>query len=135
MPSIACSRAHMLRPNAKIVRIALRPNTKIVRIALGAYRGAMMTSPGASVVASFSVMSIHGAHNGAGAGNSDIRFSGVDGNLIIVANAGHDTRALQAWRGHRNIQHTVRYTELPPNRFRAGAPPTAYSCPLGQPTI
>jgi site-specific recombinase XerD len=28
-----------------------------------------------------------------------------------LANAGHDTRALQAWLGHRNIQHTVRYTE------------------------
>jgi hypothetical protein len=30
----------------------------------------------------------------------------------------NDTRALQAWLGHRNIQHTVRYTELSPNRFR-----------------
>jgi site-specific recombinase XerD len=35
-----------------------------------------------------------------------------------LANAGHDTRALQAWFGHRNIQHTVRYTELAPERFR-----------------
>jgi integrase len=26
--------------------------------------------------------------------------------------------ALQAWLGHRNIQHTVRYTELAPDRFR-----------------
>jgi integrase len=34
-----------------------------------------------------------------------------------LANAGHDTRALQAWLGHRNIQHTVRYTELAPDRF------------------
>ena len=25
-----------------------------------------------------------------------------------LANAGHDTRALQDWLGHRNIQHTVR---------------------------
>jgi integrase len=32
--------------------------------------------------------------------------------------AGHDTRALQAWLGHRNIQHTVRYTELAPDRFK-----------------
>jgi site-specific recombinase XerC len=24
------------------------------------------------------------------------------------------TRALQAYLGHKNIQHTVRYTELPP---------------------
>jgi site-specific recombinase XerD len=33
-----------------------------------------------------------------------------------LANNGHDTRALQAYLGHRNIQHTVRYTELPPTR-------------------
>ena len=31
---------------------------------------------------------------------------------------GHDTRALQAWLGHKNIQHTVRYTELAPHRFK-----------------
>jgi site-specific recombinase XerD len=31
---------------------------------------------------------------------------------FALANAGHDTRALQAYFGHRNIQHTVRYTEL-----------------------
>lgn len=35
-----------------------------------------------------------------------------------LANKGHDTRALQAYLGHRNIQHTVRYTELAPNRFK-----------------
>ena len=35
-----------------------------------------------------------------------------------LANAGHDTRALQAWLGHRNIQHTVRYTEQAPDRFK-----------------
>ena len=35
-----------------------------------------------------------------------------------LANAGHDTRALQDWLGHRSIQHTVRYTELSPTRFR-----------------
>ena len=34
-----------------------------------------------------------------------------------ITNAGHDTRALQAWLGHKNIQHTVRYTELAPDRF------------------
>ena len=28
------------------------------------------------------------------------------------------TRALQAWLGHKNIQHTVRYTELSPHRFK-----------------
>jgi type 1 fimbriae regulatory protein FimB/type 1 fimbriae regulatory protein FimE len=32
--------------------------------------------------------------------------------------AGHDIRALQAYLGHKNIQHTVRYTELSPHRFK-----------------
>jgi site-specific recombinase XerD len=35
-----------------------------------------------------------------------------------LANKGHDTRSLQAWLGHKNIQHTVKYTELSPDRFR-----------------
>jgi type 1 fimbriae regulatory protein FimB/type 1 fimbriae regulatory protein FimE len=35
-----------------------------------------------------------------------------------LANEGHDTRAIQGWLGHRSIQHTVRYTELAPNRFK-----------------
>jgi type 1 fimbriae regulatory protein FimE len=29
-----------------------------------------------------------------------------------LANDGHDTRSIQLYLGHRNIQHTVRYTEL-----------------------
>ena len=37
---------------------------------------------------------------------------------FALANRGHDTRALQAYLGHRNIQHTVRYTELTPTRFK-----------------
>jgi site-specific recombinase XerD len=35
-----------------------------------------------------------------------------------LAEAGVDTRALQAYLGHRNIQHAVRYTELAPDRFK-----------------
>src|SRR5262249_2350120 len=35
-----------------------------------------------------------------------------------LANEGHDTRGLQAYLGHKNIQHTVRYTELAPTRFK-----------------
>jgi type 1 fimbriae regulatory protein FimB/type 1 fimbriae regulatory protein FimE len=35
-----------------------------------------------------------------------------------LANKGHDTRAIQDWLGHRSIQHTVRYTELSPTRFK-----------------
>jgi integrase len=37
---------------------------------------------------------------------------------FALANAGHDTRSIQAYLGHRNIQHTVRYTELSPERFK-----------------
>src|SRR4051794_16533700 len=36
-----------------------------------------------------------------------------------LANDGVDTRALQEWLGHSNIQHTTRYTELTPKRFKS----------------
>jgi type 1 fimbriae regulatory protein FimB/type 1 fimbriae regulatory protein FimE len=35
-----------------------------------------------------------------------------------LANDGVDTRTIQAYLGHKSIQHTVRYTELAPTRFR-----------------
>ena len=35
-----------------------------------------------------------------------------------LANDGQDTRAIQHYMGHKNIQHTVRYTELSPERFK-----------------
>ena len=35
-----------------------------------------------------------------------------------LANDGHDTRAIQHYLGHKNIQHTVRYTELASDRFK-----------------
>lgn len=37
---------------------------------------------------------------------------------FALANKGHDTRALQHYLGHKNIQHTVRYSELSPGRFK-----------------
>jgi hypothetical protein len=37
---------------------------------------------------------------------------------IRFANGGHDTRAIQAYLGHRSIMSTVRYTALTPNRFK-----------------
>ena len=37
---------------------------------------------------------------------------------FYLAGQGHDTRAIQHYMGHRNIQHTVRYTELAPDRFK-----------------
>jgi hypothetical protein len=53
---------------------------------------------------------------------------GMSGNALSVAdssgvyklaNDGQDTRALQRYLGHKNIQHTVRYTELSPDRFKS----------------
>jgi len=38
--------------------------------------------------------------------------------LFAMANKGHDTRSLQAYLGHKNIQHTVRYTDMAPGRFK-----------------
>jgi integrase len=35
-----------------------------------------------------------------------------------LANAGKDTRSLQQYLGHRNINHTVRYTRLAGDRFK-----------------
>lgn len=37
---------------------------------------------------------------------------------FYFANTGVDTRTIQAYLGHRNIKHTVRYTQLAPDRFR-----------------
>ena len=36
---------------------------------------------------------------------------------FYLANQGHDTRAIQHYLGHKQIQHTVRYTELAAGRF------------------
>jgi integrase len=35
-----------------------------------------------------------------------------------IANDRHDTRSLQAYLGHKNIQNTTRYTALAPDRFK-----------------
>jgi type 1 fimbriae regulatory protein FimB/type 1 fimbriae regulatory protein FimE len=35
-----------------------------------------------------------------------------------LANQGVETRSLQHYLGHKNIQHTVRYIELSPDRFK-----------------
>jgi type 1 fimbriae regulatory protein FimB/type 1 fimbriae regulatory protein FimE len=35
-----------------------------------------------------------------------------------LANKGHDTRAIQAWLGHRSITSTAVYTALAPSRFK-----------------
>jgi site-specific recombinase XerD len=36
-----------------------------------------------------------------------------------LANDGVDTRTIQSYLGHKSTQHTVRYTELAPTRFRS----------------
>src|SRR5262249_21643629 len=36
----------------------------------------------------------------------------------MLASDGHDTRALQHYLGHKNIQYTVRYTQMAPDRFK-----------------
>ncbi|WP_289791896.1 tyrosine-type recombinase/integrase [Chlorogloeopsis sp. ULAP01] len=36
-----------------------------------------------------------------------------------LASQGHDTRAIQDYLGHKNIHHTVRYTQLSPKRFES----------------
>ena len=37
---------------------------------------------------------------------------------FALANKGHDTRSLQAYLSHKNIQHTVRYTEMATGRIK-----------------
>lgn len=34
-----------------------------------------------------------------------------------LASRGHDTRAIQDYLGHKNIHHTIRYTQMSPERF------------------
>ena len=46
-----------------------------------------------------------------------------------VAAAAQAPRTLQACLRHRNIQHTVRYTELSPTRFRTSGATDA-DCPI-----
>ena len=48
--------------------------------------------------------------------------------LLCLSQQESDARTLHAYLGHRNIKHTVRYTELAPTRFKhfwrnSSAPP------------
>ena len=51
--------------------------------------------------------------------SAEMRSAGVRG-LLVYCEAGQPERprALQAYLGDKNIQHTVRYTELSPDRFK-----------------
>jgi hypothetical protein len=62
----------------------------------------------------------HRAHKLAGRGRCQITallrsLSVAPGLLCLFTDI---TRPLQAYLGHKNIQHTVRYTELSPTRFK-----------------
>ena len=35
--------------------------------------------------------------------------------VVHISIIGHDTRSIQHYLGHKNIQHTVRYTQLSPS--------------------
>ena len=37
---------------------------------------------------------------------------------FALANKGIDTRTIQDYLGYKSIQHTVKYTQLTPQRFR-----------------
>jgi len=52
-----------------------------------------------------------------------ISFRTIDRLIFVglgykLANDGVDTRTIQGYLGHKSIQHTVRYTELAPTRFK-----------------
>jgi hypothetical protein len=74
-----------------------------------------------------------GGHRYKGIKRTGMRYRDVDYTIVqerqlwkwgfAVYNKSHTgeaatTRALQAYLGHCNIQHTVRYTELSPGRFK-----------------
>ena len=57
-----------------------------------------------------------------------------------LANDGVDTRTIQAYLGHKSIQHTVRYTELAPNSVqelvsRPTAPCFGFEIKKGDPSF
>jgi hypothetical protein len=47
-------------------------------------------------------------------------LSGTPGEMtsFYLANAGQDTLAIQLYLRHKNIEHTVRWTELSASRFK-----------------
>ena len=47
------------------------------------------------------------------------RLRSLQRDCVGLANDGQDTRALQQYLGHKNIQRTVRYTELAADRFKS----------------
>jgi hypothetical protein len=49
-----------------------------------------------------------------------------------LANDGQDTRSLQLYLGHKNIQHTVRYTQLNAGRFTRFVSPVTVRTELGE---
>ena len=50
-----------------------------------------------------------------------------------LASKGVDTRAIQGYLGHKNIQHTVLYTKLDAKRFKGFGPRSRVSDPALKP--
>jgi integrase len=73
--------------------------------------------PSAAMAARSIMREKPGADNGAPRREIKSRLPALQG--YKLANDGHDTRAIQACLGHRNIQNTTRYTALAPQRFKA----------------
>ena len=57
-------------------------------------------------------------NGGTGGGGGGLRLQGSPAYAEACLWVTLAKRALQAYLGHRNIQHTVRYTELSPDRFK-----------------
>jgi type 1 fimbriae regulatory protein FimB/type 1 fimbriae regulatory protein FimE len=51
----------------------------------------------------------------------DNRWGHRDATMVLLAfrHGLRRTRTIQSYLGHKSIQHTVRYTELAPTRFRS----------------
>jgi len=97
-------------PELRALRQLKREQTQGSRFVFLSERGAPLTPRGFAQMLSRSALSI------------DFPFT-VHPHMLRhacgfkLANDGHDTRALQDYLGHRQIQHTVRYTEMAAARF------------------
>jgi site-specific recombinase XerD len=77
-----------------------------------------MTERGSPITTSTVRKMIQRAGEGAGLGSTVHPHMLRHSTGYKLANDGHDTRAIQHYLGHKNIQHTVKYTEMAPTRFK-----------------
>jgi len=85
-------------------------------------RGIFKHAPGIGAVAAPPMLEARQRVEKRFAVGGDAIFDGDQHRAAIVFDRlrghGHDTRAIQAYLGHRSIMSTVRYTALTPNRFK-----------------